>query len=372
MGNFFNRKNFYEVCLFNCSLVRFFGYFHFSLDSVKNKNSYINLDEYLRLIIYTVVGLYMSLRSSNINIGSRNSLIFEIGLTILLQLTIFMPTVFRIYNFMIRKRHTQIIDDISWIDEKLTAYGATINHPKHFKTAFGVTVFYFMSLYLTIGVDEYFHQKYLHKIEMDLMEGIFALINIIAYMNYQITHMLIIDAVFIRFKYINLILENNKQDLSMIQSIRKIHLRLCEVTASINCCYSLNLLNFFFQFTFFNIFFYFGLLHQLIYESTFEEVIFSIIIFAYVQFFFWFGAWMILHSALLKSEAENTEFIVLKKMLYVNDRKILRQFVLLDFQIAHEKIEVSAGLFRINWTFLFSIIGTLFSYLIILLQFDTA
>lgn len=372
MVKFFERRNFLEVCSFNCSLVRLFGYFHFSVRSIKSREQKLKVDEYLRLIFYVIVGLFMSLKSSNINVGSRNSLIFQIGLTILLQLTIFMPTVFRIFDFIIRKKHVKVIEDINWIDEKLTAFGIKINHPKHFKTALVVTMLYFISLYLTIGVDQYLYLNYLDQIEMDMMEGIFAFINIIAYMNYQVTHMLIIDTVYLRFKYINQILENNIQSIETVKIIRRIHIRLCDVISSINACYTLNLLNFFFQFTFFNIFFYFGLMHQLIYGSTFEELIFSIIVLAYVQFFFWFGAWIILHSALMKSEAGNMEGIVLQRMMDSKSRKIMKHINIFNFQIEHEKIEVSAGLFNIDWTFLFAIIGTVFSYLIVLLQFDTS
>ena len=372
MVKFFERTNFLEVCSFNCSLVRFFGYFHFSVGSIRSREKNLKVDEYLRLIFYVVVGLFMSLKSSNINVGSRNSFIFQIGLTILLQLTIFMPTVFRIFNFIIRKKHEKVIEDINWIDEKLTTFGIEIHHPKHFKAALVVTVFYFISLYVAIGVDQYLYLNYLDQIEMDIVEGIFAFINIVAYMNYQVTHMLIIDTVYLRFKYINQILENDIQNIEVIKTVRIIHIRLCDTISSINACYTLNLLNFFFQFTFFNIFFYFGLTHQIIYGSTFEEMIFSIIVFAYVQFFFWFGAWIILHSALMKSEVGNMEGIVLQRMIDSKNRKIMKHINIFNFQIEHEKVEVSAGLFNIDWTFLFAIIGTVFSYLIVLLQFDTS
>jgi hypothetical protein len=100
----FGVKNiFSEIGSFNISIANFFGYLHFNINNRANGlNSYRSLDEYLRLLFYVIFGFLSSLKGSSVNIGSRNSLILTIGITILLQLTIFMPTIFRIFNFIVR------------------------------------------------------------------------------------------------------------------------------------------------------------------------------------------------------------------------------------------------------------------------------
>jgi hypothetical protein len=370
MWSFFRRNSFKEVASLNCAIVRFNGYFHFTLDKSKARRGW---DEYMRFGLYLLLGLYMSLKSSNINIGTRNSLIFEMGMTVLLQLSVFAPTVFRIFNFVVRHKHVRIVENIDWIDKRLSEMGIEINHSKHFRAALVITISYFCSLYFALFLDEILTMKYLPEIEVDMVEGIFAVINVAAYLTYQITHMLLVVAMHFRVQYLNRVLESGEPDITSIRMMRKIHLRILDTMAHINACYSLNLLNFFFQFTFFNVFFYFGLIHHVIADnSTFKEIVVSIIIFGYVQFFFWFCAWMILHSSLLKNGGESLDDTVRAQVMFAKNRKLLRHFNIFNFQLQHQKIEVSAGLFVIDWSFLFGIISVLFSYLIILIQFDTA
>lgn len=369
MIKFLERKNFLEVSSFNCKFAWIFGYFHFNL---KEKLIY-KCDEYLRFILYVIVGIFMSLKNADISVGNLNSAILAIGIQTLITLTIFMPTIFRIFNFLMRKSHLKIVRRIHNVDLKLSSLGIKISHNYQFKVALSVTFGYFGVLLLTMTCDQILSDNFLPTAKMEPTEGIFGLLNIAATLSYQITHMLVILAIQVRINYVNQVMEKNELNLEEIKCIRKIHFLLCDTMSSVNTCYTLNLLNFFFQFTFFSIFFSFSIFHYLTMEnSTFTELIFIIIQFGYFQFFFWFCGWIIIHSGLLTTEVERMESLVQSKEFFAYNKKAMKHFEMLNSQLWHSKLFVSSGLFKVDWTFLFAFIGTVFSYTIILIQFDLA
>lgn len=357
---FLRPKNFLQVAFFNCKFAEFFGYFYFDV----NKKASNNLDELLKLLFFVLFGIYMSSRSSNINLGDLNSVILELGIKFLMKVTFFMPTFFRIFNFIVREKHEKIVKNIHKIDLKLRKIGVKIDHERHLMVALAVTGCYYLSLFFTLTFDQILSINFLEQIEMDAFEGIFAAINIAAYLSYQIAHMLIIVAVFTRVKNLNEILTRKIID---VKTLGKIQLKLFDTANLINFCFSFDLLNFFLQFVFFLIFFFFDIFHFLTTDSTLKDWIFVAISVGYLQFYFWFGAWVILHAGLLSNEVGEMENLVQSKVTSKNDQK---RFILLTMQLQHSKIYASSGLFEVNWNFLFIMIGSVFSYIIILIQFD--
>lgn len=367
---FFYPKNFHQLSTFNCNLVRFFGYFHFK-PSQRHAEK-LNLVDILRLFAYLIIGLYISMESSNINMGSLNSLILTVGLDFLLKVTIFMPVVFRTFNFVVRNDLLKIIRNINFIDENLRMLGVQVDHKKHLKVALSVTFGYFSSLLFTLILDDVLFTSYLPEVKMEKLQGLFAVFNLASYLSYNISQMLIILTVQVRVTYLKKLLKLKNLSVTSLKGIRKVHLTLFDTMNSINFCYSLNLISFFFQFTFFVIFFLFDVFYSAltIKSSTLNDLIFAIIQLGYLQFFFWFCAWMIVHSSLLVAEVEEMEDVVQCRSSNLDNPELARNFMFLNLQLQHSKLHVSCGLFEINWKLLFAIIGTVFSYITILFQFE--
>lgn len=124
MEKFFHRENFLNVCSLNCSLARIFGYFHFEV----GRKKLLKCEKFLRFFLYVVFGFLVSQKSANVTIGTFNSGILSIGITFLIKLTIFMSTVFRVFNFLVRNFHSKIVKDFHKIDEKLKEIGVEIDH----------------------------------------------------------------------------------------------------------------------------------------------------------------------------------------------------------------------------------------------------
>jgi hypothetical protein len=268
----------------------------------------------------------------------------------------------------------KIIRSIDWIDNKLKENGILVNYNRHYKVAIAISLSYYSVLLFSVTLDNYLYQKYLPDLIIDKLDGIFALINIAAYLSYQLTHMLLIGTVYFRLKFIKEIVVSKGSEISTIQSIQKIFVRLHKTVNDINSCFALNLINFFFQFLVFNIFFYFSLYHYVATKnSSPKEFVFIIILFGYLQYYFWFAAWVIFFSGLMNAEIENiTEAIRIQEMNNFENLKLMKNLNIFSMLVNHCKIYITTGLFNADWPFLFVMIGANFSYLIILVQFDIA
>lgn len=364
------KTNFQGICSFNCAISNFFGYFHFPPNQNHVKYDECKATVYTKFAFHVAFGLFASIKSSNINVGHvTSSIIVNIAIGILIKLTLFMPTVYRVFNFVVRHEHVKIIKNVQSIDDELFRMGININYLKHFVVAVLVTLIYFSFLFITFYVDSQLTLKYLN-LNLDPIVGLCAAFNVAAYLSYQISHMLIITTVYKRLQQMNHILETKRLDHSLLRKVGKLSNKLSDTLEMINSCYSINLLNYFLQFIIFSIFFFFGLFHYLTSpEADFQEFIFNTISCFYLFYFFWFGAWMITFSSWVESEGHQTIMLIHSHTL--TSQKDLTACNCLCLQLDHQKPLVSCGLFIVDWAYLLVFISALFSYLIILVQFET-
>lgn len=80
-------------------------------------------------------------------------------------------------------------------------------------------------------------------------------------------------------------------------------------------------------------------------------------------------AWMITVSSWIQAEGNDTKALV--HSLTPQNLKAAKAFNLLCMQLNHKNPEISCGIFIIDWSYLFIFISTLFSYFIILVQFES-
>lgn len=159
-------------------------------------------------------------------------------------------------------------------------------------------------------------------------------------------------------------------DYELVSRIRRIHGRLIDTLDLVNSCFAMNLLNYFFQFLIFSVFNFFGLYHYLVsHEKQLPELIFSTITFFYFTFFFWFGAWIITISSWIESQGDKTKSLIHLKI--AQDSKTAKSRSNFCLQLDHNRPRINCGLFNVNWIILFGFVSTLFSYLIILIQFES-
>jgi hypothetical protein len=252
---FQTKKSFSEVCTFNCRLTKFFGYIFIKSSPEKPENQQ---EISIQFLLYTIFGIFASVKSSDLNTGNGSeSIIVTIGLYIMLQMTLFMPTIFRVLNFSIRRLHQEIIDKIQSIDDDLHNMGIDTNYQRQFQVAITITSLYFGLLFVTFYVDNDLGSRYLEFKSMDPVSAVLSAFSVCGYLSYQICHMLLALAIYQRIRSMNEVIQTGIFSELLVQKLSRIHTKLSNTLSVINSCFSVNLLNFFFQFTIFSIFFFF-------------------------------------------------------------------------------------------------------------------
>ena len=371
---FFNKKSFREVFSFNFGLARLFGFFYFSPKSnqvdVKSKSCGQSF-QLVKFIFYAIFGLLASIKSSRVNTGNGSgSVVVTLGIELILQATIFKPTIFRVLNFCVRDQHEKIFEKFHSVDDELRRFGIKINHRKHFVIALMFTTVFYAILIVTLCVDDFLSSKFLTFRIQDRIGALLGAFNIVAILSYQICHVLIIHATFKRLQYMNWILKWSVLDRLTLRRLGRVHNMLCDTLHLINSCFAINFLDFFTEFVIFNTFFLFEFYFLLTStHKTVHELAFNVIAAFYTFFFACLAASIILVSSWVKTEGEKTKSLI--HLRTSRQSKVLKFYNQFSLQVDHQRPVVSCGVFEVDLTFLFSVLSGLFSYLIILIQFES-
>lgn len=164
---------------------------------------------------------------------------------------------------------------------------------------------------------------------------------------------------------------DNVEGSSTVQLIRQIsimHDKLCDVCDATSLYYLLNNLVFNFGFMYFNIFFCY-LIYILIWNPS-QEIIYFAFAFALWLFFympgifynFTFVGWI---------EKESSRMANLIQFLVEKEQNLegLRSSQIMLQQVKHRSPKFSCALYDLNWKAFFHMIGSIFSFTIILIQF---
>lgn len=366
---YFDPKNFYEAINFNFSIARSFGYFYFptKLEGTAKKQS-----DWCKFSVFLVLGCVASLKGASLNISQfTKSVIVHMGIQILMTLTFTMPTVFRIFNFAVRHRQERIIANIQSIDNELTKLGVVVNYRKHLRISIAVTCSYLLLLFVTFSVDNELTAKYLEVEGFDALSKVCAVCSVVSYLSYQLCHMMLVYSIYKRMQLLNrvLIVENlNRIETAL--KIGRIQIKIAETVDLLNRTFVPNFLNYFCQFINFCLFYFFGIYHFLTSpDATFTEMVFNVIASFYWIYFFWFGAFMVTVSAWIN--AESAEFRMLLHNVTRTTTRAKKVLNNIRLQLHHIDPAISCGLFRVDLPYLFIFVSSLFSYLVILVQFES-
>lgn len=366
---YFDPANFYEAINFNFRIARLFGYFYFPTklqDSVKKQSVWRKFSVFLAL------GILASLKGVSLNISqTTKSVVVSIGIKILMMLTLTMPTVFRIFNFAVRHQQQRVIANIQAIDNELTKLGMAVNYRKHLLISIAVTCFYFMFLFVTLSVDNELTIKYLKVEGFNAMSKLSAVFSVASFLSYQLCHMMLVYSIYKRMQLLKRVLiVENFNCIETALKVGRIQIKLAETVDLVNITFAPSFLNYFCQFINFCLFYFFGLYHFLTYpDAIFTELVFIIIASFYWIFYFWFGAFTVTVSAWIN--VESMKFRSLMHNTTVRSTKAKKVLNNICLQLHHIDPAISCGLFRVDLPYLFIFVSSLFSYLVILVQFET-
>lgn len=143
--------------------------------------------------------------------------------------------------------------------------------------------------------------------------------------------------------------------------------KICDALINIQRCYSINAITFLAFFTCSNIFCLFGVISHFM-SSSKDRDDFFIMLIVWNLYNYPFVIWTFVFASRIKNEGEEIHSKILE--IYKPTTKLMKSVQTLSFQLNHRYPQLSCGLFVFDWFFVFVIIGTTFSYLLILLQFE--
>lgn len=98
--------------------------------------------------------------------------------------------------------------------------------------------------------------------------------------------------------------------------------------------------------------------------------------FTAIEYAVWFGSpitwkFLIIHAcSLCSKEAKSLNVLVDKQLNYCNDELVIRKLSALLSKMQLRQIVFNTGLFKIGWTIILPIFGTITTYIIIIIQFS--
>lgn len=215
----------------------------------------------------------------------------------------------------------------------------------------------------------------------DMMEGFLISLNISSYMNYVIFYIVVLFATYSRMAAINkclrkqtfLVNSNTLEHCEIVRMMAILHDKVCSTAKLINVCFALNLINYLIYFVFFVILFSFGIYHYLdTPNAPIKQLFINFITLQWILYYAIGLVWIILIASWIKSEGKMTVKLFHQLTISNNDVKLLKTIQLSTMQIKHRQPEISAGLFKIDLELTALIIGAVFSYTIILVQFNSS
>lgn len=154
----------------------------------------------------------------------------------------------------------------------------------------------------------------------------------------------------------------------LLKRVANIFDTVCDIFDAISKFYLLNILGFLVGFTYFNIFFVFGIFLNFKLR-TWKMIYFSATSVCWLFYFSPLVIYITIIASRIETEGRRTVNIMHELINVQGQTKDLKILNILVQQASHRSPRISCGLFYLNWKFFFSMLGGIFSFSIILIQF---
>lgn len=255
-----------------------------------------------------------------------------------------------------------------------------MNHGKQFMISLSVLIGYFIMFVINFIANGIMVSAMTLDDTLDPFQGVIYLFSNITYLTTTICYMLVILAIYVRLKVVNDYIKEYiskdqttvEEDCKAITIVTILHSKITETTNLINICFSFNTVTYLFQLVFFTIFFSFGFYHYIISQnSELTQLLLNVVTLQWILFYLIGIMWVIVLSCRIKSQGNLTAVLFHKMLIKKNNPKILKIVQLSALQFHHHSPEISCGMFKMDWSLMLTMIGAVFSYIIILIQFDS-
>lgn len=164
----------------------------------------------------------------------------------------------------------------------------------------------------------------------------------------------------------------NEHDLKKrIHTLMKLIDKINDCVLSVNKCFVLNTMFSSFNVTVTMILMTFLSMDIILNELEIEDVILALGGFSYCGCLGGSCLAVIYFSSIIRKRHENLNQKFINLHICLHNRKIHKHIHLGLLQISHSQKELTCGLFRFNWKYVFIMVASVFNYVIVMYQFDS-
>jgi hypothetical protein len=210
------------------------------------------------------------------------------------------------------------------------------------------------------------------------LQGI-ILINAITHWNFQVVYFVILLVIYFRLRivkdFLATIFEQHQSSEYLgrkFKSVGCILDSICDALESIKFCYTINTVNYTLQFVFMlTLSIYSVISYACHFDSTQMDWIYMLIIVAWTSVFTPLAISLFAITIAIKKQAkavgEQIHSVLQEK---TSSLIVQKKAELLFLQLEHRQIFVSCGYFEVGWFLLFHLFGMIYSYVLIIIQFE--
>lgn len=157
-------------------------------------------------------------------------------------------------------------------------------------------------------------------------------------------------------------------DEEVIRNTSRLYDKLCDVFEATSTYYLFNNLQLLLAFNYFNVFFYYSVY---IYITLPNFIMLNFVLTCLMWCLLYTPGifWMMRFSSRIRAEGCKTANLVQKLANREKNRSSLRCSQGYALLIAHRQLKITCGLYELNWKSFFAILGNIFSFSIIIIQF---
>lgn len=193
-----------------------------------------------------------------------------------------------------------------------------------------------------------------------------------SYLIFYTSMMMILSLAYYQLQALNMFVVKSKSENIPVEKIIKqtsiIYDKLCDIFELISAFYRLHNLNFLLGF-YYNDFSFYYVLFILI-KNPGKEIFYFFLTNVLWNLCYLPGVlWTMLFSSWIETEGIKTANLINQLASQESTMKCLKSSRIINLKMTHRRPKVSCGMFDLNWKFFFTMIGSIFSSAIILIQF---
>ena len=254
-----------------------------------------------------------------------------------------------------------------------------VNNKKVFMIVTGVFASYFISNILFVILSYLVMEPASRQIVTNFLSGTFYAINVVLSQNNASAYMMITYLIYSRLLLVRKFLESvcinqRMAEKETVKNIRKVCVFVDKIGDTLDwmkISYTIMLIGYIAHFTFYSVLSIYGFLsYGYNIDRSYLDLVFSSITMLWNIYYAPFFIWIFIFSNRIEQEAKLIEMSAHRISDKRRSMKITRIVNLISMQFYHRRLTIECGVYVIDYKLLFLLISSIFSYLLIIIQFE--